>query len=92
MPADLVDYAWVLEFPNRYQFLVKMLEDVDATVEYITNNCVEGLVQNLESLFFLVYLEDDQFALLDIPSGGRMLQCRDNFDALDQLTRYRPPC
>lgn len=76
-----------LEQPNRYQFFVSMLEDPKRLLDYVEANCSTSLVQGDDSQLFLQYLEPEQLSKIDFASGGRMIQCVDNFGALERVSR-----
>ena len=87
MPADLDSAADIaLPQPNTFQFLLQMLEDPDAVAEYMSSRCMDRVVQGAETLFFFDYLLPDQARLLADTDGDlRMMQCSDNFGALEDL-------
>lgn len=87
IPADLDVYAdFALPKPNTYQFLLQMLEDPDGVVEYMSSRCVDRVVKGAENLFFYEYLLPDQARLLlNVEGNVRLMQCTDNFGALDDL-------
>lgn len=91
MPAELLDVSWVLEEPNTYQFLVKMLEDPDAAAEYMLTQCTEAVVQHVETQLLIPFTDPELVAQLDLSNGTPMVQCVDNFGALDAATRYAGP-
>lgn len=91
MPADLQDWEWILEQPNRYQWLVTMMEDPDAAITFFSTNCMDEVVQRTESLLLLVWLDSDELDKFDVSSGGRMLQCVDNAGALSDAARCEFP-
>lgn len=87
IPADLLGVAsWVLEWPNRYQFLIKVLEDPKGTAEFVTNRCEEEVVQYSERFLFEHYL---YYETPDYEPGPQMLQCVHSVHGFDKLTRYR---
>lgn len=86
VPADLQNWAGIVQEPNRYQFLVRMFEDPDAAAEYIATKCTQEILQDTEALLLAFFLESDDYDRLD--GDLRMVQCVDNFGALSEATRY----
>lgn len=87
IPADLQSWQFILESPNRYQYLVTMMEDPDKAIEFISLNCMDEVVQGTEAILLLNWVDDAELAKLDAQSEGRILQCVDNFGALSAAAR-----
>lgn len=87
MPAELLEWEGVLESPNRFQFLVKMLESPDEAVEYLSSNCVADIVQDTKTDLLKGLLPPEEEAKLQAENGGVTVQCVDKHGALDKAAR-----
>lgn len=90
IPGDLSWLKFILEEPNRYQFLLQMLEDPIKAANYITTKCTTSLVQG-DAFLFIPYLEQEELARLDIAGGAKMWQCTDIFGAVSDAAVYETP-
>lgn len=91
LPAEIEDEGFVLEDPNRFQWVTTMLSDPDRVADYISKNCVSEVITQPRSWEYTIFLlpAEENKALED--PEATMMQCVDNFGAWDSFQRYSRP-
>lgn len=85
LPSDLENLAYALEEPNRFGWLISMMEAPGGIANYLTSNCIEQVIRaprSWEYTYFLSVTDQDR-----LDSNSTMLQCVDNFGAWEDFAR-----